>query len=421
MLKRTLAITLALAFIFAISSFVSPLCLTNREASAETFKVFFDAVDGKIRGKAKKTINANASETAIGKLPSAMKKGHRFKGFYTKTKGGKRVTEKTVVSAQSVTFYAHYKPRKYKIYFISEGNDLAMTGKIFTFGEKIGKLPKPKKSGYEFIGWYVGRTGKKRITKKTKMRYAKNIKVYSRWRKDFKGIDANANALPVLMYHWFYNKPSEADGGLNANWMETKKFKSHLTYLKKKKYYFPTWKEVIYYRAGKIDLPRKSVVITIDDGRMNFYHRALKASVKKKVPVTGFLIVKEIYDQKEKLKAFKKFKKKKYRSLVNLESHTYNMHIGQAGGIGKMLNAAEDEIVRDIKKSVKILGRNEALAYPFGHYNSAVKAAVKKAGIKLAFTTKNGKLLPGTDAYELPRVRVNADVSFDEFKKLLLA
>jgi hypothetical protein len=97
------------------------------------------------------------------------------------------------------------------------------------------------------------------------------------------------------------------------------------------------------------------------------------------------------------------------------------MHIRQAGGIGKMLNATEDEIIKDIKKSVKILRRSEAFAYPFGHYNSAIKAAVKRAGIKLAFTTNNGKLLPGMNAYELPRVRMNAAVSFDEFKKLLSA
>jgi peptidoglycan/xylan/chitin deacetylase (PgdA/CDA1 family) len=178
---------------------------------------------------------------------------------------------------------------------------------------------------------------------------------------------------------------------------------------------------VIHYRSGEIDVPRKSVVITVDDGRMCFYNYALQISARKKIPVTGFLIVRDLYrNEKEKMKAFEKYSKKEYRRLVNLESHTYNMHLRPVDGrTGKIMYATKNEIVKDIKKSIKTLGRSEALAYPFGQYNNVAKEAVKEAGIKLAFTTKSGKLLPGMDPYALPRMKVNASTTLRDFKKLL--
>ena len=39
------------------------------------------------------------------------------------------------------------------------------------------------------------------------------------------------NSLPVLMYHYFYDK-SKGEKGKNSNWMEISKFSDQLKYLK---------------------------------------------------------------------------------------------------------------------------------------------------------------------------------------------
>ena len=57
-----------------------------------------------------------------------------------------------------------------------------------------------------------------------------------------------------------------------------------------------------------------------------------------------------------------------------------------------------------------LLGRDiEYLAYPFGHYDQNVCAAVPKAGYRAAFTFRNGRITPGLDPFRLPRLPMWTD------------
>lgn len=60
----------------------------------------------------------------------------------------------------------------------------------------------------------------------------------------------------------------------------------------------------------------------------------------------------------------------------------------------------------------ELLGRDvEYLAYPFGHYDAHVCAAVRDSGYRAAFTFRNGRLTPGLDPYRLPRLPMWTDGS----------
>ena len=76
-------------------------------------KVKFNANKrGKIKGKKTKYINQNSK---IGKLPKVKaKKGYKFKGWYTKKKGGKRIKKNSIIKFKkpSITLYAQYKKKK---------------------------------------------------------------------------------------------------------------------------------------------------------------------------------------------------------------------------------------------------------------------------------------------------------------------
>ena len=70
-------------------------------------------------------------------------------------------------------------------------------------------------------------------------------------------------------------------------------------------------------------------------------------------------------------------------------------------------NAAKDEICRS-KKELEVLLKKEMcyFAYPYGkkrHYTEAVKAKVKQAGYKAAFTTENREIDTRSDRFELGR------------------
>ncbi len=220
------------------------------------------------------------------------------------------------------------------------------------------------------------------------------------------------NSLPVLMYHYFYDK-SKGEKGKNSNWMEISKFSDQLKYLKDNDYYFPTWDEVSDFVDGKVDLPKKSVVITIDDGHESLYKLAIPELDKYKIPATAFIITKN----------FDTSNLEKYKnSTIDFESHTDNMHRpGGTYGHGGIFPALSiDKSVEDLKTSIEKLGGNaSALAYPYGDCTDRTKQAVQKAGIKLAFTTVNKKVKAGMNKYELPRVRISSEISIKGFSSSL--
>ena len=205
--------------------------------------------------------------------------------------------------------------------------------------------------------------------------------------------EKSKNSLAVLMYHYFYDK-SKGEKGKNSNWMEISKFSDQLKYLKDNDYYFPTWDEVSDFVDGKVDLPKKSVVMILD---------------KYKVPATAFIITKK----------FNSSNLEKYKnSTIDFESHTNDMHHGGGtyghGGIFPALSL--EKSVADLKKSIEKLGGNaDVLAYPYGDCTERTKVAAEKAGMILAFTTVNKKVTPGMNKYELPRVRISGEITLKGF------
>lgn len=215
--------------------------------------------------------------------------------------------------------------------------------------------------------------------------------------------------LPVLMYHFFYDA-SKGEYARDGNWIEISNFESHLNYLVENDYYFPTWKEVSEYIDGKIDLPKKSIVLTVDDGEETFFKTALPVIKNYDVKMTEFLVTswngwfKHDYPAKQ----------------VSYQSHSDNMHKAGADGKGVMTSWGYDQMLKDCKESKKVLD-NEAIAfcYPFGQFNETSKKAVKDAGFELAFTTEVGKVKVGSDKLALPRIRTSTKTSLEIFKKII--
>ena len=94
--------------------------------------------------------------------------------------------------------------------------------------------------------------------------------------------------LPVLMYHFFYD--NEKYFKQDNNWLKISDFEEQLKYLKENDFYFPTWEEVENYIDGKLELPEKSIVLTIDDGDPSFFDLAVPLLQEYKIPGTIFII-----------------------------------------------------------------------------------------------------------------------------------
>ena len=218
-----------------------------------------------------------------------------------------------------------------------------------------------------------------------------------------------SKGLPVLMYHFFYDK-SIGESAKDGNWLEVRDFENHIKYLTENDYYFPTWQQVEDYIDGKTALPKKSIVLTVDDGEESFFKVALPVIEKYDISITEFLVTswngwfKNDYPAKQ----------------VSYQSHSDSMHKAGSNGKGVMLSWSYDKILDDCKQSRSVLG-DEAIAfcYPFGQYNETSKKAVKDAGFKLAFTTEGGRVKVGADKFALPRVRTSTKTNLENFKKLI--
>ncbi len=219
-----------------------------------------------------------------------------------------------------------------------------------------------------------------------------------------------SNGLPVFMYHFFYDS-SKGETARDGNWIDVSKFESHLKYLTENNYYFPTWNEVSDYIDGKIYLPKKSVVLTVDDGDESFFKVALPVIKKYNIKITEFLVT-----------SWNGWYSSDYPAdQVSYQSHSDNMHRAGSNGKGIMTSLSLNDIVADLNQSRDVIGKNSCIVfcYPFGQFNDTAKKAVKQAGFLLAFTTEGGRVKPNMDKYELPRVRITTNTNLENFKSLL--
>lgn len=218
----------------------------------------------------------------------------------------------------------------------------------------------------------------------------------------------SSSGLPVLMYHFFYDDTKEK--GNDDNWLAVSDFDSQMKYLSENNFYFPTWDEVEKYIDGKIELPEKSIVITIDDGDPSFFQLGLPVVKKYNIHVTDFVVT-AWYGPSVTDYAC---------NNVDFESHSHDMHKAGKDGKGVMLSWSDNEILQDLKKSEEILNEKATIfCYPFGQYNDNDEKILKQAGFKLSFTTKGGRVKKGANKYELPRVRIYRGMTLSSYKAVV--
>ena len=153
----------------------------------------------------------------------------------------------------------------------------------------------------------------------------------------------NSNEKPrtnirTLTYHTIYNTKTETCTN-TVICHPIEQFREHMNYL------IVTMNELELYLDGKIQVPKKSIVITLDDGK--YATNAIKIVEKYRVYATYFIITGR-YDVPPK------------SEYMKFESHTDNLHNNYkcSGGNqgGELLCASEDKILKDLKTSQERLG-----------------------------------------------------------------
>ncbi len=117
----------------------------------------------------------------LSELPTAVRFGHTFMGWYTAPDGGDRVTEEHVFSA-SATVYAQWTDG-YIITFDPNGGSVDPATMITGTDGKLSELPTPVRFGYTFEGWYTDAAGGDRVT--DQYVFESDATVYACWSEGY--------------------------------------------------------------------------------------------------------------------------------------------------------------------------------------------------------------------------------------------
>ena len=213
--------------------------------------------------------------------------------------------------------------------------------------------------------------------------------------------------VAVLNYHFFYEDwDSEPCHEVICEKMDT--FRKQLQYLKDNNFKILTMDEFIDFMYEKIEIPEKSVLITIDDGaygtgKHNGNH-LIPVLEEYKVPATLFLIT-GWWDIEN------------YRSpYLQVESHTNDLHT--SGGCNATC-IGYDKLVEDLRKSIDVTKSTKAFCFPFYSYSNEAIKAVKDVGFKVAFIGGNRKASRKDDKYKIPRYPIHDSTTMEQFIKMV--
>ena len=200
--------------------------------------------------------------------------------------------------------------------------------------------------------------------------------------------------VPIIMYHQVtYTEHPQ------TNWVSPENFEWQMTYLKEHNYdVIPLGELVEAVEEGR-SLPRKTAVITFDDGYENNYTQAFKVLKEYGFPATIFVPSDKV-GTKGRL-TWEQIKEM-IASGIDIGSHTR---------IELYLPDAFVEVQRqEIEMSKNILEQNlgitvDHFAYPIGGFSEEIKEIVKRAGYKSACATNRGYDRFNKDVFELNRIR----------------
>ena len=193
--------------------------------------------------------------------------------------------------------------------------------------------------------------------------------------------------IPILTYHRF------AEDCSSPLCMPARTFERQMQYLKENGYHVITAEDLVAFLGYRQGLPKKSVLITMDDGYRSVYNIAYPILKKYGFKATLFIYTSFVGVSKMAI-TWDQLKEMQTNGFT-IGSHT----IYHSDLTNPKAGESEQEYIARLKEelngSKKIidhkLGQDTYfLAYPFGYYDQRSIQMAKEAGYKLAMSVKRG-------------------------------
>ncbi|MGM8366806.1 polysaccharide deacetylase family protein [Virgibacillus sp. W0181] len=247
-------------------------------------------------------------------------------------------------------------------------------------------------------------------------------------------VTEQAECVPVIMYHRIVpdqrlvSNVYESKNKLYKTVVTESQFSKQMEYLHEAGYTVLNLRELYAFLTEQIDIPKKSVVITLDDGYKDIYYTAYPILKKYNFTAVSFIITSEIEEKNatyipEVYQYLSKTEMLKSQDVFDYQAHTFDLHERDEEGVSLLLNTPKHKVKNDLQQNIQHLnGKEFAFAYPFGEYTRETMEILKNEfNFKMAFTTEPGYASPTEleDFYQIPRIEVSPEYSLDDFKAIL--
>src|SRR3989344_3966551 len=219
-------------------------------------------------------------------------------------------------------------------------------------------------------------------------------------------------SVPILYYHYVGNNPNPEDKARDSLSISPDKFDEQMGVIASAGY-SPISLDTLYAALkGQATLPAKPIILTFDDGYIDFYINAFPILKKYNMHTTAFiasgLVGAPAY------MSWSQIKEIDATGLVVFQAHSVSQ---------PNLNSLSHEQVRfQLAESKRVLEETlgkpvNFMAYPYGASNGVSWEKAKETGYLGAVGTWFGKLESEGNIYNMPRIRVSGFWDLEEFKK----
>lgn len=234
--------------------------------------------------------------------------------------------------------------------------------------------------------------------------------------------EAALRDLVVLAYH----EISEPAGAVIPDYAVTPAdFQQQISWLAGHGYHFVSIDQVLAARAGRAPLPSLPVLVSFDDGYRSVYEQAFPLLKRYRVPAVlglvgawlepdgGSIVFGDQTIPRDRLLSWAQIRTMVASGLVEVGSHTYDLHHGIAGNPqgnsepavttrlftpGRGYESEEHYRRRlrdDLRRNTSVLSRHTGQAprvvvWPYGRYNQTAASVAAAEGLPLGLTLDDG-------------------------------
>ena len=224
--------------------------------------------------------------------------------------------------------------------------------------------------------------------------------------------------VPVLSYHNF-----SLDKSTNRMTITKAVFEEQMKFLKEKGFRVITLDQFFDFLEFKKPIPKKSVVITIDDGWRSAYEIALPILNQYGYPATLFVYTDLIVGSQKTLSwdLIQEMSKNGLDIQGHTKTHRNLTLMNKKESFKEYFEATENELSKSTSLIKSKVGKDiKYLAYPDGETNHLVIELLKKKGYLGAFTAKRGGNPFFIHNYRINRSMIYGDFDLNQFEKNLV-